>query len=49
MNLKCQLLEKTSKTGKKYLCLEVVLTENYKKLIFLDDAELELLRIVNAK
>lgn len=43
--MKCELVEKTSKTGKKYVCIEISLTPTYKKLVFIDPAEEELLRV----
>lgn len=42
--MKCELVEKTSKSGNKYIALEVSLTPTYKKVIFLEQAELELVR-----
>lgn len=49
MNLKCQIIEKTSQKGNKYLALEIYITEEYKKLVFLDPAEVELIKLANAK
>lgn len=46
MNVKCQLVEKVSQKGNKYLCLEISLTDTYKKLVFLDNAEIELLKML---
>jgi len=46
MNVKCQLVEKTSQKGNKYICLEISLSENYKKVVFLDNAEVELLKVL---
>lgn len=48
MNLKCQIVEKTSQKGNKYLCLEIYLTPDYKKVVFLDTAEIELVKLANA-
>lgn len=45
MVVKCQLVEKVSKKGTKYICLEMQLTETYKKIVFLTDAEIELIRV----
>ena len=45
MNVKCQLVEKISQKGNNYICLEISLTDNYKKIVFLDNAEIELLKI----
>lgn len=49
MNVKCQLVEKVSQKGNKYLCLEITLTDNYKKTVFLDNAEIELLKLLANK
>ena len=46
MNVKCQLVEKTSQKGNKYLCLEISLSDTYKKIVFLDNAEVELLKVL---
>lgn len=35
----CKAIEKTSKNGKTYICLEVTFPNGYKKLVFLDKAE----------
>ena len=34
-----QVLEKTSKKGNKYICLEITFPNGYKKIVFLDKAE----------
>lgn len=47
MNVKAVLVDRTSKKGNKYTCIEVYITNNIKKLIFLSDAELELLKLSN--
>lgn len=49
MNVKCQLVEKVSQKGNKYLCLEIALTDNYKKIVFLDNAETELIKLLANK
>lgn len=49
MNVKCQLVEKTSQKGNKYICLEIHLSDSYKKIVFLDNAEIELLKILAKK
>lgn len=43
--IKCNLVEKVSKNGNNYLCLEIYLTDTYKKIVFLDKAEVELLKL----
>lgn len=45
--IKCNLVEKVSKKGNNYLCLEIYLTDTYKKVVFLDQAEVELLKLSN--
>lgn len=49
MDVKATLVEKTSKTGNAYKCIELQLTPTYKKIVFLDSAELELLALNNKK
>ena len=48
INLTARLVEKTSKKGNNYYCIEVEITPDYKKVVFLDQAELELIK-VNSK
>lgn len=43
--MKCELVEKTSKAGKKYIVLQVHLTPSYSKDVFLDNAEIELITL----
>lgn len=45
--IKCNLVEKVSKKGNNYLCLEIYLTDTYKKVVFLEQAEIELLKLSN--
>lgn len=45
MDVKARLVEKVSKKGNKYICIEVYITSNITKLVFLSDAELELLKV----
>lgn len=35
----CKAIQKTSKTGKTYVCLEITFPNGYKKIVFLDRAE----------
>lgn len=44
MNIKCQLVERTSKSGNIYVALEITIG-SYKKLVFLEPAELELIKL----
>ena len=37
--------EKTSKNGKPYVCLDVNLTPSYVKTFFLDDSDLEVVKL----
>lgn len=43
MNLDCKLVNKISKEDKPYQCIEIYLTEQYKKTVFLTPAEKELI------
>ena len=46
MDVKATLVEKTSsKSGNTYKCVELQLTPTYKKIVFLDNAEIELLTL----
>lgn len=47
MDLKCQLVTRTSKEGKPYDVIVINLTSTYEKLVFLDSAERELLKLSN--
>lgn len=46
---KATLETRTSKKGKVYEVLVIKLTDNTEKLVFLDPAELELLKLSNSK
>ena len=46
MDLKATLENKTSKSGNKYTCIVINLTDDYEKIVFLDKAELALLKDV---
>lgn len=41
----CSLETRESKKGKTYQCLVIKLTSNYEKVVFLESAELELLKL----
>lgn len=43
MPIKCMLVNKTSKDGNPYQCIEIYITDNVKKVVFLTQAERELL------
>lgn len=47
--LKATLVKKTSKKGNDYECVMLELTPTYQKVVFLDDAELELLKFCDNK
>lgn len=50
MDLKCSLKEGISeKSGKSYVYVSIMLTPTYEKRVFLDSAELELLKVVANK
>lgn len=44
---KCFLEERTSKKGSNYQCIVIKLTDKLEKLVFLTDAEIELLKLSN--
>lgn len=46
---KCTLETRISKKGNSYEVLVIKLTDNLEKLVFLEQAELELLKLSNAK
>lgn len=39
LNFTCKPVEKVSKNGQKYMCLEITFPNGYKKIVFLDNAE----------
>ena len=45
MDLNCQLVTRTSKEGKRYDVIVIKLTDTYEKLVFIDSAEKELLKL----
>lgn len=45
MDVKATLEDKISKDGKPYKCIEIQITPTYKKVVFLQQAELELLAL----
>lgn len=45
MPIKAMLVEKTSKKGNKYVCIELTIAENVKKIVLLEKAELELIKL----
>lgn len=45
MNINAQLVEKVSKAGKNYICVDLYLTGTVKKTVFLTDAEVELIKL----
>ena len=47
--LKATLVKKTSKKGNDYECVMIELTPSYQKVVFLEDAELELLKFCDNK
>ena len=42
MDIRAELVTKTSKSGREYQCVVLYLTDDYTKLIFLDRAEIAL-------
>ena len=49
MDVKCTLETRKNKAGKDYQVLVIKITDSVEKLVFLDSAEIELLKIVNSK
>ena len=45
MDIRAELVTRTSKTGKEYQCLELYLSDDYKKAVFLDRAEIALVEL----
>lgn len=45
MPVKAVVVERTSKSGKPYVAIEVYITDKVKKLVFLTEAELELIKM----
>lgn len=45
--LKASLVKRTSKKGTEYECIMIQLTPTYEKAVFLETAELELLKMNN--
>lgn len=43
----CSLEKRISKKGNEYYVIVIKLTDNYEKLVFLDNAELELIKALN--
>lgn len=48
-DVKATLETRTSKKGNLYECVVIKLTDNYEKVVFLENAELELLKMNNSK
>ena len=48
MPIKAELVERISKAGKPYIAIEVTVTDKIKKLVFLSQAEVELLRLTSS-
>ena len=49
MPIKAELVERVSQKGNKYICIVLYLTDTYTKQVFLDSAELELLKATAKK
>ena len=49
MNIPAKLEERISKAGKPYVCIVVNITESVEKLVFLESAELELIKLTHGK
>mgnify|MGYP004493941145 CR=1 FL=1 len=49
IQVEAYLVERISQKGKAYKAIEIHITDKIKKLVFLTDAEMELLKIANSK
>lgn len=49
MPMKCNLVERVSKEGKPYRCLEIYITDTYKKTVFLLPSEIALIELQSTK
>lgn len=49
MKFEAKLVEKTSKDGIKYYVFEIKITDTYSKQVFLDKADMEIIRLINSK
>lgn len=49
MKLNAVLVEKVSKNGNPYVCVEIYLTDKVKKTVFLEEAEVELIKLYLSK
>ncbi len=49
IQVEAYLVERVSQKGKTYKAVEIYITDKIKKLVFLTDAEMELLRLANSK
>lgn len=47
MNIKAVLVERISKKGNQYTAIEISLSDKVKKLVFLNQAEVELLKLTS--
>lgn len=47
MDVKAQLVDKISKDGNKYQAIVIKITPTYEKMVFLEKAEVELLKVSN--
>ena len=45
MTIPAKLEQRTSKEGNQYYCVVIQITENVEKLVFLEKAEIELIRL----
>lgn len=46
--INAELVERTSKTGKKYIAIEVTIADKITKLVFLTQAEVELIKLLSS-
>lgn len=49
MKINAMLVEKVSQKGKPYVCVEIYLTDKVTKTVFLEEAEIELIKLFIGK
>jgi hypothetical protein len=49
IQVEAYIVERVSQKGKPYKAVEIYITDKVKKLVFLTEAEMELLKIANSK
>lgn len=47
--LKAELVQRESKSGNLYMCIEIKLTDSYVKRVFVESSEIELIKLFYSK